>query len=69
MLVVERAVEIRVLSRLGKSIREIARMLEVWRNTAVIILAIGDFVRAETSEASTTRPRRVWTRTNQTPGV
>jgi len=33
MLVVERAVEIRVLSRQGKSIREIARMLEVSRNT------------------------------------
>ena len=33
MLVVERAVEIRVLSRQGKSIREIARVLEVSRNT------------------------------------
>jgi transposase len=33
MLVVERAVEIRVLSRQGKSTREIARMLEVSRNT------------------------------------
>src|SRR5260370_39948254 len=34
MLVAEEAVEIRVLSRQGKSIREIARMLEVSRNTA-----------------------------------
>jgi transposase len=33
MLVVERAVEIRVLRRQGKSIREIARMLDVSRNT------------------------------------
>ena len=33
MLVVEEAVEIRVLRRQGKSIREIARMLEVSRNT------------------------------------
>jgi DNA-binding NarL/FixJ family response regulator len=33
MLVAEGAVEIRVLSRQGKSIREIARMLEVSRNT------------------------------------
>jgi len=33
MLVVERAVEIRVLSTQGKSIREIARKLEVPRNT------------------------------------
>ncbi len=33
MLVAEEAVEIRVLSRQGKSIREIARMLEVSRNT------------------------------------
>jgi transposase len=32
-LVAEEAVEIRVLSRQGKSIREIARMLEVSRNT------------------------------------
>ena len=33
MLVAEEAVEIRVLRRQGKSIREIARMLEVSRNT------------------------------------
>jgi transposase len=33
MLVAEEAVEIRVSSRQGKSIREIARMLEVSRNT------------------------------------
>src|SRR5216684_8723248 len=33
MLVAEEAVEIRVLSRQGKSIRAIARMLEVSRNT------------------------------------
>jgi transposase len=33
MLVVERAVEIRVLRRQGKSIREIARMLDLSRNT------------------------------------
>ena len=33
MLVAEEAVEIRALSRQGKSIREIARMLEVSRNT------------------------------------
>jgi len=33
MLVAEEAVEIRVLSRQGKSIREIARMLDVSRNT------------------------------------
>jgi len=33
MLVVEEAVEIRVLRRQGKSIREIARMLDVSRNT------------------------------------
>jgi excisionase family DNA binding protein len=33
MLVAEEAVEIRVLSRQGKSIREIARMLNVSRNT------------------------------------
>ena len=33
MLVVERTVEIRVLRRQGKSIREIARMLDVSRNT------------------------------------
>jgi transposase len=33
MLMAEEAVEIRVLSRQGKSIREIARMLEVSRNT------------------------------------
>jgi transposase len=33
MLVAEEAVEIRVLSRQGKSIREIARMLKVSRNT------------------------------------
>ena len=33
MLVAEEAVEIRVLSRQGKSIREIARTLEVSRNT------------------------------------
>ena len=33
MLVAEEAVEIRVLSRQGKGIREIARMLEVSRNT------------------------------------
>jgi transposase len=33
MLVAEEAVEIRVLNRQGKSIREIARMLEVSRNT------------------------------------
>jgi len=35
MLVAEEAVEIRVLSRPGKSIREIARMLEVSRNGSV----------------------------------
>ena len=33
MLVAEEAVEIRVLSRHGKSIRDIARMLKVSRNT------------------------------------
>jgi len=33
MLVAEESVEIRVLSRQGKSIREIGRMLEVSRNT------------------------------------
>ena len=33
MLVAEEAVEIRVLRRQGKSIREIARMLEMSRNT------------------------------------
>jgi transposase len=33
MLVAEEAVEIRVLSRQGKSIREIARMVGVSRNT------------------------------------
>ncbi len=33
MLVAEKAVEIRVLSRQGKSIRDIARMLKVSRNT------------------------------------
>jgi transposase len=33
MLVVERAVEIRVLRRQGKSVRAIARMLDVSRNT------------------------------------
>ena len=33
MLVAEEAVEIRVLKRQGKSIREIARVLEVSRNT------------------------------------
>jgi transposase len=33
MLVAEGAVEIRVLSRQGKSIRDIARMLKVSRNT------------------------------------
>ena len=33
MLVAEEAVEIRVLKRQGKSIREIARMLDVSRNT------------------------------------
>src|ERR1700730_9492145 len=33
MLVAEEAVEIRVLSRQGKSIRDIARMLKVSRNT------------------------------------
>src|SRR5579863_2371845 len=33
MLVAEEAVEIRVLSRQGKSIREIARLLKVSRNT------------------------------------
>jgi transposase len=33
MLVLEQAVEIRVLRRQGKSIREIARMLEMSRNT------------------------------------
>jgi len=33
MLVAEEAVEIRVLRRQGKSIREIARTLEVSRNT------------------------------------
>jgi transposase len=33
MLVAEEAVEIRVLRRQGKSIREIARILEVSRNT------------------------------------
>ena len=33
MLVAEEAVEIRVLRRQGKSIREIARMLNVSRNT------------------------------------
>jgi transposase len=33
MLVAEEAVEIRVLSRQGKSIREIARVLDVSRNT------------------------------------
>ena len=33
MLVVERAVEIRVLRRQGKSVRAIARILDVSRNT------------------------------------
>ena len=33
MLIAEEAVEIRVLRRQGKSIREIARMLDVSRNT------------------------------------
>ena len=33
MLVAEEAVEIRVLSRQGKSIRDIARLLKVSRNT------------------------------------
>ena len=33
MLVAEEAVEIRVLSRQGKSIRDIARMLKISRNT------------------------------------
>jgi DNA-binding CsgD family transcriptional regulator len=33
MLVAEQAVEIRVLRRQGKSVREIARMLDVSRNT------------------------------------
>jgi DNA-binding NarL/FixJ family response regulator len=33
MLVAEEAVEIRVLSRQGRSIRDIARMLKVSRNT------------------------------------
>ena len=33
MLVAEEAVEIRVLRRQGKTIREIARLLEVSRNT------------------------------------
>jgi len=34
MLVAEEAVEIRVLSKQGKSIRDIARLLKVSRNTA-----------------------------------
>jgi transcriptional regulator with XRE-family HTH domain len=33
MLVAEEAVEIRVLSKQGKSIRDIARMLKISRNT------------------------------------
>jgi transposase len=41
MLVVEEAVEIRVLRRQGKSIREIARMLDVSRNT------VGRYLRRE----------------------
>ena len=42
MLVAEEAVEIRVLSWQGKSVREIARMLEVSRNTVRRYLAVTD---------------------------
>jgi transposase len=45
MLVAEEAVEIRVLSRQGKSIREIARMLEVSRNTVRRYLRSGGLPR------------------------
>ena len=49
MLVVERAVEIRVLSRQGKSIREIARMFQVSRKAQLrpVVVAAGsaDLVR------------------------
>ena len=42
MLVAEEAVEIRVLRRQGKSIREIARLLEVSRNRCGVIYAVTD---------------------------
>jgi transposase len=47
MLVAEEAVEIRVLRRQGKSIREIARMLEVSRNTVRRYLRVEGLPRYE----------------------
>jgi len=47
MLVAEEAVEIRVLRRQGKSIREIARMLEVSRNTVRRYLRVDGLPRYE----------------------
>jgi Homeodomain-like domain len=49
MLVAEEAVEIRVLSRQGKSIREIARMLEISRNT------VRRYVRSEVCRGTSVR--------------
>jgi transposase len=46
MLVAEEAVEIRILKRQGKSIREIARMLDVSRNTVRTALSAGPRVAA-----------------------
>ncbi len=45
MLLAEEAVEIRVLRRQGKSIREIARTLDVSRNTVRRYLRSGDLPR------------------------
>jgi len=55
MLVVERTVEIRVLTRQGKSIREIARMLEVSRHTVRRYLCGNGLPRCERG----VRPRRL----------
>ncbi len=52
MLTQEQAVEIQVLIRQGKSIREIARMLDVSRNT------VRRHLRVENSSSYTARPPR-----------
>jgi transposase len=52
MLVAEEAVEIRVLRRQGKSIREIARMLDVSRNTVRRYLRIEGLPRYERAARS-----------------
>jgi hypothetical protein len=54
MLLAEEAVEIRVLRQQGKSIREIARMLEVSRNTVRLRLIFIPFFR--------TLPAELWDR-------